>query len=86
MSSARGLYSEVSEDLHYSVNQFSQNISDIQTEINITHRKITPPSWWPWLDMFLNVLLVLVLLYAIYVVVTKVMYVRPAVTQIQYPY
>jgi len=86
MSSARGLYSEVSEDLHYSVNQFSQNISDIQNEINITNRKITPPSWWPWLDMFLNVLLVLVLLYAIYVVVTKVMYVRPAVTQIQYPY
>ena len=86
MTSARGLYSGVSDDLHYSVDQFTKNISDLQNQINITNRKITPPTWWPWLDMFLNVLLVLVLLYAIYVVVTKLMYVHPVITQIQTPY
>ena len=86
MTSARGLYSGVSDDLHYSVDQFAKNISDLQNQINITNRKTTPPTWWPWLDMFLNVLLVLVLLYAIYVVVTKLMYVHPVITQIQTPY
>lgn len=86
MTSAKGLYSGVSEDLHYSVAQFTQQITDVQNEINITNRKIAAPTWWPWLDMFLNVMLVLVLLYAIYVVVSKVMYVRPVVPQIPYGY
>jgi len=86
MTSARGLYSGVSDDLHYSVDQFTKNIADLQNQINITNRKIASPSWYPWLDMFLNVMLVLVLLYAIYVVTSKLMYVRPVVPQIQYPY
>jgi len=86
MTSAKGLYSGVSDDLHYSVDQFTKNIADLQNQINITNRKVASPSWYPWLDMFLNVLLVLVLLYAIYVVTSKLMYVRPVVPQIQYPY
>jgi flagellar biosynthesis/type III secretory pathway M-ring protein FliF/YscJ len=86
MTSAKGLYSGVSDDLHYSVDEFTRNISNLQNEINITNRKITPPKWWPWLDMFLNVMLVLVLLYAIYVLVSKLMYVRPVVQQFQYAY
>jgi len=85
MTSAKGLYSDVSNDLHYSVDEFTKNIADLQNEINITNRKIASPKWYPWLDMFLNVMLVLVLLYALYVLVSK-MYVRPVVTQIQYPY
>ena len=85
MTSAKGLYSGVSDDLHYSVDQFTKNITDLQNQINITNRKIASPSWYPWLDMFLNVMLVLVLLYAIYVVVSK-MYVHPIVPQFQYPY
>jgi hypothetical protein len=86
MTSAKGLYSGVSDDLHYSVDEFTKNIADLQNQINITNRKVASPTWYPWLDMFLNVMLVLVLLYAIYVLVTKLMYVRPVVTQIQYPY
>jgi hypothetical protein len=66
--------------------QLRQRIADLQNEINITNRKIAAPTWWPWLDMFLNVLLVLVLLYALYVVVIKLMYVHPVATQIQTPY
>uniref|UniRef100_A0A6C0JJ59 Uncharacterized protein n=1 Tax=viral metagenome TaxID=1070528 RepID=A0A6C0JJ59_9ZZZZ len=85
MTSAKGLYSGVSDDLHYSVDEFTKNIADLQNQINITNRKIASPSWYPWLDMFLNVMLVLVLLYAIYVVVSKI-YVRPVVPQFQYPY
>ena len=83
---AHGLYSGVSDDLHYSINQLSSKTSDLQNEINITNRKVAAPTWWPWLDMFLNVLLVLVLLYALYVLVTKLMYVRPVVPQFQTPY
>ena len=86
LASAKGLYSGVSDDLHYSVNQFTEQIGDLQNEINITNRKTAAPTWYPWLDMFLNVMLVLVLLYAIYVLVSKLMYVRPAVPQFQYPY
>ena len=86
LTSAKGLYSGVSDDLHYSVNQFTEQIGDLQNEINITNRKTVAPTWWPWLDMFLNVMLVLVLLYAIYVLVSKLMYVRPALPQFQYPY
>lgn len=86
LTSAKGLYSGVSDDLHYSVNQFTEQIGDLQNEINITNRKTAAPTWWPWLDMFLNVMLVLVLLYAIYVLVSKLMYVRPAVPQIPYGY
>jgi hypothetical protein len=85
MTSAKGLYSGVSDDLHYSVDEFTKNIADLQNQINITNRKIASPKWYPWLDMFLNVMLVLVLLYAIYVVVSKI-YVRPVVPQFQYPY
>lgn len=86
LASAKGLYSGVSDDLHYSVNQFTEQIGDLQNEINITNRKKASPTWYPWLDMFLNVMLVLVLLYAIYVLVSKLMYVRPALPQFQYPY
>ena len=86
MESAKGLYSGVSDDLHSSVNQFTQQISDIQNQINITNRKSPEPKWWPWLDMFLNIMIVLTLLYAIYVVVSKVMFVRPVVQQVQYAY
>ena len=86
LTSAKGLYSGVSDDLHYSVNQFTEQIGDLQNEINITNRKTAAPTWWPWLDMFLNVMLVLVLLYAIYVLVSKLMYVRPVVPQIPYGY
>jgi len=86
MMEAKGLYSGVSDDLHYSVDEFTKNIADLQNEINITNRKIASPTWYPWLDMFLNVMLVLVLLYAIYVLVSKLMYVRPAFPQFQYPY
>ena len=86
MAQAHGLYSGVSDDLHYSINQLSSKTSDLQNEINITNRKVAAPTWWPWLDMFLNVLLVLVLLYALYVVVIKLMYVRPVVPQFQTPY
>jgi hypothetical protein len=85
MMEAKELYSGVSNDLHYSVDEFTKNIADLQNEINITNRKIASPTWYPWLDMFLNVMLVLVLLYAIYVLVTKI-YVRPVIPQFQYPY
>jgi hypothetical protein len=84
MKKATGLYSGISKDLHYSVNQFDSHLKDLQNRINITNRKTATPSWWPWLDIFLNVMLVLVLLYAIYSLVRRNYYVKPSVAQISY--
>ena len=81
---ATGLYSGISDDLHYSVNQFDSHLKDLQNKINITNRKTAAPSWWPWLDIFLNVMLVLVLLYAIYSLVRRTYYVHPPVSQVGY--
>ena len=84
MAKATGLYSGVSDDLHYSVNQFDAHLKDLQNKINITNRKTAAPSWWPWLDIFLNVMIVVVLLYAIYSLVRRTYYVHPPVTQLGY--
>jgi hypothetical protein len=84
MKKATGLYSGVSDDLHYSVNQFDAHLKDLQNKINITNRKTAAPSWWPWLDIFLNMMIVLVLLYAIYSLVRRSYYVHPPTTQIGY--
>jgi hypothetical protein len=84
MQKATGLYSGISDDLHYSVNQFDSHLKDLQNKINITNRKRPMPSWWPWLDIFLNVMLVLVLLYAIYSLVRRTYYVHPPVSQVGY--
>lgn len=79
-----GVYSGASKDLHYSVNKFDGHLKDLQNKINITNRKTPAPSWWPWLDIFLNVMIVLVLLYAIYSLVRRTYYVKPMITQVQY--
>ena len=84
MTNARGMYTGVSKDLHYTVDQFDTHLKDLQNQINITNRKTPAPSWWPWLDIFLNVMLVLVLLYAIYSLVRRTYYVKPVITQVQY--
>jgi len=84
MQKATGLYSGVSDDLHYTVNQFDSHLKDLQNKINITNRKTAAPSWWPWLDIFLNVMLVVVLLYAIYSLVRRTYYVHPPATQVGY--
>jgi len=84
MAKATGMYSGVSNDLHYSVTQFDGHLKDLQNKINVTNRKTRGPSWWPWLDIFLNVMLVVVLLYAIYSLVRRTYYVKPVVTQLQY--
>jgi flagellar biosynthesis/type III secretory pathway M-ring protein FliF/YscJ len=86
LTSARGLYTGVSDDLHASVTQFDSQIKDIQNQINITNHTQAIPSWWPWLNAFLNVLLVLTLAYTIYIVVYKVAFVHPVFQQIQHPY
>jgi cell fate (sporulation/competence/biofilm development) regulator YlbF (YheA/YmcA/DUF963 family) len=84
MTKATGLYSDVSKDLHYSVSQFDTHLKDLQNKINTTNRKIAAPSWWPWLDIFLNVMLVVVLVYAIYSLVHRTYYVHPPATQLGY--
>jgi len=84
MATAAGKYTGVSKDLQYSVDQFDTHLKDLQNQINITNRKTPAPSWWPWVDIFLNVMLVLVLLYAIYSLVRRTYYVKPVVTQLQY--
>lgn len=85
-TSARGLYSGISDDLHSSVSQFDSQIKDLQNQINITNRREPEPTWWPWLNAFLNVMLVFVLIYAIYIVVYKFTFVRPVVQQTTYQY
>jgi hypothetical protein len=84
MAQATGAFSGVSDDLRYSVNQFDTHLKDLQNQINLTNRKTPAPSWWPWVDIFLNVMIVLVLLYAIYSLVRRTYYVKPVVTQLQY--
>lgn len=84
MNVAAGKYTGVSKDLQYSVDQFDTHLKDLQNKINITNRKTPAPSWWPWLDIFLNVMIVLVLLYAIYALVRRTYYVKPTITQVQY--
>ena len=84
MATAAGKYMGVSKDLHYSVDQFDTHLKDLQNKINITNRKSPTPSWWPWFEIFLNVMLVLVLLYAIYALVRRTYYVHPPATQIGY--
>jgi superfamily II DNA/RNA helicase len=84
MAAAAGKYTGVSKDLQYSVDQFDTQLKDLQNQINITNRRTPAPSWWPWLDIFLNVMIVLVLLYAIYSLVRRTYYVKPVVTQLQY--
>lgn len=84
MNAAAGKYTGVSKDLQYSVDQFDTHLKDLQNKINITNRKTPAPSWWPWLDIFLNVMIVLVLLYAIYALVRRTYYVKPTITQVQY--
>jgi hypothetical protein len=84
MNAAAGKYTGVSKDLHYSVNQFDTHLKDLQNKINITNRRTPAPSWWPWLDIFLNVMLVLVLLYAIYSLIRRTYYVHPPASQVGY--
>jgi hypothetical protein len=84
MAQATGAFSGVSDDLRYSVNQFDTHLKDLQNQINLTNRKTPAPSWWPWVDIFLNVMIILVLLYAIYSLVRRTYYVKPVVTQLQY--
>ena len=84
MNAAAGKYTGVSKDLQYSVDQFDTHLKDLQNKINITNRRTPAPSWWPWLDIFLNVMIVLVLLYAIYALVRRTYYVKPTITQVQY--
>ena len=85
LTSAKGLYSGVSDDLHYSVNQFDAHLKDLQNKINITNRKQgAAPSWWPWIDIFLNVMLVIALCYAIYALIHRTHYVQPVIQQIRY--
>lgn len=85
LTSANGLYAGVSDDLHFTINQFDTRLSDLQNQINITNRRTPPPTWGPWLDMFLNVALVFALLYAIYAVASKA-FVHPYPQQVVYPY
>lgn len=84
MNAAAGKYTGVSKDLQYSVDQFDTHLKDLQNKINITNRRTPAPSWWPWLDIFLNVMIVLVLLYAIYALVRRTYYVHPPVSQVGY--
>lgn len=86
LTSARGLYMGVSDDLHASVSQFDTQVKDIQNQINITNQTQAMPSWWPWLDSLLNVMLVIMLVYTIFIVVYKISFVQPVFQQIQYPY
>lgn len=84
MATVVGKYTGVSKDLQYSVDQFDTHLKDLQNKINITNRKSPTPSWWPWFEIFLNVMLVLVLLYAIYALVRRTYYVHPPASQIGY--
>jgi hypothetical protein len=82
MASAKGLYSGVSDDLHYSVKQFDSHLTELQNQINITNKKQAQPTWWPWVDIFLNVMIVLALCYAIYALIYRTGYVQPGTPQI----
>lgn len=82
MASAKGLYSGVSNDLHYSVKQFDSHLMELQNQINITNKKQAQPTWWPWVDIFLNVMIVFALCYAIYALIHRTGYVQPGTPQI----
>jgi len=63
------------DDFRYSVNTFSDQLEKVKIQINMENRtrEKERDNTWAWVDMILNVLLVVVLLYAIYTFARKFM-------------
>lgn len=64
----------IRDEFRYSVNTFGKQIDELKNQINIEKRKqkqeeVTSPS--TWFDIFLNVLLILVSLFVIFVIYRK---------------
>jgi len=78
------------DDFKYSVNTFTDQIEKVKVQLNMENRsreKETDDTW-SWVDFGLNVLLVLVLLYAVYTFVRRYFLTRHAAapaTTIQIP-
>lgn len=73
----------VRDEMRYSANTFSKQIDELRNQINIERKKqdvekVT--STWGWFDIFLNVVLILVSVYVIYILFRK-MTASPQVTQ-----
>lgn len=67
----------VQDDMAYSVNAFSKQIADIKNKINIDrqHRKqVEENSNNSWIDIFLNILIALTTISAIFIVARKLMH------------
>lgn len=62
------------DEMKYSVNTFADQLKKVEDAINVERRaRDKPPdvSPWTWLDMLLNITLVVVLVYAVFVIYNK---------------
>ena len=61
------------DDMKYSVNTFSDQLAKVKMQLNMENRsrQEVKEKTWSWIDIGLNVLLVLVLLYAVYTLVRR---------------
>lgn len=68
------------DDFKYSVNTFSDQLEKLRLQINLDNRgrEKETDTTWDWVNLVLNVVLVVLLLYAAYVLVRKVVF-RPVV-------
>jgi hypothetical protein len=69
------------DDFKYSVNTFTDQIEKVKVQLNIENRSREKErdDTWSWVDFGLNVLLVIVLLYAVYTFVRRYFMSREAV-------
>lgn len=72
------------DEVRYASTTLKEQVSKVQNQINMERRgreKETTISFWTWLDTIMNVIIVIALLYAIYVIYPKAMkymYPKPA--------
>ena len=69
----------IRDEFKYSVDTFGKQISELKNQINIEKRTRDKEkeNTWSWVDGLLNVLLVVVLLYAVLVIYRKIRSTRP---------
>ena len=70
----------VRDEMRYSANTFSKQIDDLRNQINLERKKHEEEkltSTWSWFDIFLNVLLIFVSVYVIYILFKKMTTPKP---------
>jgi hypothetical protein len=70
----------VRDEMRYSANTFAKQIDELRNQINLERKKYEEEkltSSWTWFDIFLNVLLIFVSIYVIYVLFKKITTPKP---------